>query len=147
MSLILQSISYEDAQAAVAVIIHEAQADKGEDIAVAVVGRNGQLMAFGAMSWVKPISISLAQNKAYTALALQRDTVEYHKRATPPDPANFGDPRICFLAGGILIKDRDHILGAIGVSGRNAFRLEGDESSQKSDDELAREGLVPIGTD
>ncbi len=126
----IKTLDYADARKVVASVIEEASVS-GSPVAVAIIGISDNLIAFGAMDDVLPVSIQLAMNKAHTALALQQDTISLEGK----DPANFTDSRFTCFGGGVLICDRGIIIGAVGVSGRKSRRSGRDTESQ--DHELA----------
>lgn len=110
----------------------------GQPIAVAVVGFDGRLVSFMAMDGVMPVSIQLAQDKAYTAIISQSPTSRWENKEKTEglDISNFNDPRFTAFAGGVLIKDpsTNQIIGAIGVSGRTS----------KEDEAIADHASVPF---
>lgn len=111
----------------------EAAMGKGS-VAVAIVGSDGRLMSFAAMDNVLPVSIQLAQDKAYTAIMGQSDTMKWAIKAQTPaglDGRNFSDARFtCFPGGVIIYSKKAEVVGAIGVSGRSGHE----------DNELAQYG-------
>jgi glc operon protein GlcG len=87
--------------------------------AVAVVDDHGELLAFRRTDACPLTSISIAQNKAYTA-ARQRQASKAVGEASANEGfpmSNFGDPRIVTWGGGIPIEVAGRVVGAIGVSG------------------------------
>ncbi|MBU2525308.1 MAG: heme-binding protein [Bacteroidetes bacterium] len=89
------------------------------NISVAVAGPDGELLAFLRMDGANGASVTISQNKAYTA-ARDRCTTEslgekIRKNAYPI--GNWGDPKITGFGGGLPIVQNGEVIGAIGVSG------------------------------
>lgn len=90
-----------------------------EDIAIVDDGAN--LVAFHRMDHARIGGIDIAQNKAWTSVALQMPTSNLTITAQPGQPS-FGinttnQGRVVILGGGIPLKAGDVIIGGIGVSG------------------------------
>ncbi|GAA4847125.1 heme-binding protein [Paenibacillus vulneris] len=88
---------------------------------IAIVDEGGNLLAFQRMDDAKLGSISIAQDKAWTALALRVPTANLAKAARP-DGESFGinttnHGRVVILGGGVPITWNGKIIGGIGVSG------------------------------
>lgn len=88
---------------------------------MAVVDDGGNLTAFARMENAWLGSIRLAIDKAWTARAFDIPTVELGKMSQPKQPL-FGieatnDGRVIIFGGGIPLKSRYQVIGAIGVSG------------------------------
>ncbi len=105
-------------------IIHEAEVkarELGVPMVIAVTDEGGNLVALHRMDGSLLVSISLAVDKAYTAVALKMPTAELASLSLPGQPlygVNTTDKgRLVVFGGGIPIRDGDHILGGIGVSG------------------------------
>ena len=105
-------------------IVHAARV-KADQIAVpmniAVVDEGNNLVAFARMDGAWLGSIDIAQNKAYTARAFDMETRELAPLAQPGGPL-YGieasnDGKLIVFAGGIPLKSRCRVVGAIGVSG------------------------------
>lgn len=96
-----------------------AQKEKGRPISVAIVDARGDLVAFGRMKGAPFRTCTIAVNKAYSAVYMNRSTQEFGKMLADSgmQAGWFGDGRVTGLPGGVLIKDGDDIAGAIGVSG------------------------------
>lgn len=136
-------ILLEDAMRAIKEVIEAAKKDlgseKGQPVAVAVMGSNFKLIAMAAMDGVMPVSVDLCIKKAYTALAGQRDTIEWEKEErTGLDGRNFADPNWTCFGGGVLVKGHNgKVIGAVGVSGRLSCRPK-DMEIPPQDHELAK---------
>ena len=88
---------------------------------IAVVDAGGNPIALHRMDDALLVSINIAANKAYTAVAVKRPTHELAKVAQPGEPL-FGihttdGCRIVIFGGGFPLKKGDEIVGGIGVSG------------------------------
>ena len=126
----LKSIDLKTAQSIVQNIIEKAYVTRGDSVAVAVVGSDGRLIAFAAMDGVMPVSIKLAQNKAYTALIGKRDT-KYWEYKFGFNNQNFTDEKFTCFCGGVLVEIAEetegqkqketYVVGGIGVSGRKGI--------------------------
>jgi uncharacterized protein GlcG (DUF336 family) len=92
-------------------------------IAVAVVDKEGELIAGARMDGMAPRFFRAAHRKAYTAAVMERDTagvMEFWNRqesAGHRGPHDWNDPMLTTLPGGYLVKHRTRIVGAIGISG------------------------------
>jgi uncharacterized protein GlcG (DUF336 family) len=98
---------------------------KAEEIKVpmviAVVDAGGNLTALQRMDGALLVSLDIAVNKAYTAVATKMATHALAPLAQPGQPL-FGIQtldrgRVVIFGGGFLLKTGDEILGGIGVSG------------------------------
>jgi uncharacterized protein GlcG (DUF336 family) len=98
---------------------------KAEEIAVpmvmAVVDSGGNLTAMQRMDGALLVSIDIAVNKAYSALAIKIPTHELAELAQPGRPLfgihNADGGRIVIFGGGMPLKKGDEVLGGVGVSG------------------------------
>jgi len=93
----------------------------GVPMVIAVVDAGGNPIALQRMDDALLVSINIAANKAYTAVALKMPTHELAKAAQPGEPL-FGihttdGCRIVIFGGGYPLKKGDEIVGGIGVSG------------------------------
>ena len=90
-----------------------------KQIAVAVSGPEGELIAFLRMDEASPAASMIAHNKAYTAACDRKDTRLMGEFMLNNDrPAAFwGDKRITGFGGGVAIRQNNKIVGGIGVSG------------------------------
>jgi uncharacterized protein GlcG (DUF336 family) len=129
-------LTYQQAREAMEAAFAAARADGGRAISIAIVDARGDLVVFGRMDGASVLSISIATNKAYTAAILERDTQDFGQLLADRgfEQEWFGDPRLTPLPGGVIIRDGDHLLGAIGVSGR----------TRETDVALARHALTHL---
>ncbi|MGA2404240.1 MAG: heme-binding protein [Syntrophobacteraceae bacterium] len=93
----------------------------GVPMVIAVVDAGGNPIALQRMDDALLVSINIAANKAYTAVALKMPTHELAKAAQPGEPL-FGihttdGCRIVIFGGGFPLKKGDETAGGIGVSG------------------------------
>ena len=88
---------------------------------VAVVDAGGNLVTLQRMDQALLVSIDIAVNKAYTAVAIKIPTHELAKIAQPEQPLfgihNADGGRIVIFGGGFPLKRNEEIIGGIGVSG------------------------------
>jgi uncharacterized protein GlcG (DUF336 family) len=105
-------------------IVHAARlkADElGVPMNIAVVDEGNNLVAFARMDGAWLGSIDIAKNKAYTARSFDMETGALAPLAQPGGPL-YGieasnDGQLIVFAGGIPLKARGRVVGAIGVSG------------------------------
>ena len=99
------------------VVLEVKKIDK--QVAVAVSGPEGELIAFLRMDGASPAASLIAQNKAYTAARDRKDTRLMGKfmRENDRPPAFWGDMGITGFGGGVTIRQKDKVIGGIGVSG------------------------------
>ncbi len=102
-----------------------AATEKAKDInvpmVIAVVDSGGNLVAQHRMDGALIVSIEIALNKAYTAVAIQVPTHELSKAAQPGQPLfgihNTQGGRIIIFGGGFPLQRDGKMVGGIGVSG------------------------------
>ncbi len=93
----------------------------GQPMNIAVVDAGTNLTAFMRMDGAWLGSIDIAINKAFTAKAFDTSTLELGRNSQPGDQfygihvSNRG--RVMIFAGGVPIKVKGQIVGAVGVSG------------------------------
>ncbi len=104
---------------------------KGYKTAVAVVGRDGHMLAFVRDPLAGPHTVDVSYEKAYAAASFQSPTLEMREM----EPLNFA-PRVMLVGGGVPIDIGGNFYGAIGVSGAPPRKVLGD-----IDDECARAGI------
>ena len=89
----------------VARFLQETESDaRTRGLAVAVVGPEGELIAFGAHARCPPLPRQLAQRKAWSALRFRRPTV-------------FNDPQLLAMPGGEPVIVEGLAIGGVGISG------------------------------
>jgi len=93
----------------------------GVPMVIAVVDAGGNLVAIERMDQALLVSIDIALNKAYTAVAVHIPTHELAPLAQPGGPLfgihNADRGRITIFGGGFPLKQAGILLGGIGVSG------------------------------
>jgi uncharacterized protein GlcG (DUF336 family) len=93
----------------------------GVPMVIAVVDAGGNTIAVQRMDNALLVSINIATNKAYTAVAVKVPTHELAKAAQPGGPLygiNTTDGcRIVIFGGGFPLMRGDELAGGIGVSG------------------------------
>jgi uncharacterized protein GlcG (DUF336 family) len=93
----------------------------GQPMNIAVVDAGTNLTAFARMDGAWLGSIDIAINKAFTAKAFDLSTRELGRNSQPGDQffgihvSNRG--RVMIFAGGIPIKVKGEVVGAVGISG------------------------------
>lgn len=93
----------------------------GVPMVIAVVDQGGNLVAQQRMDDALLVSVDIALNKAYTAVAVKMSTEELAK-VSQPEQMLFGihnadGGRIVIFGGGVPLKQGDQIIGGLGVSG------------------------------
>jgi len=93
----------------------------GVPMVIAVVDPGGNLVAEQRMDQALLVSIDIALNKAYTAVAIKIPTHELAPLSQPGQPLfgihNADGGRIVIFGGGFPLKQGGEIIGGIGVSG------------------------------
>ena len=110
----------------------------GVPMVIAVVDSGGNMIAQERMDDALLASITLAADKAYTAVALKMPTAQAGVVAAPGQPLyginTAGNGRLVIFGGGLPIYEHGCLIGAIGVSG----------GSVDQDILVAQAGLSPI---
>lgn len=88
---------------------------------ISVVDEGGNLIAVHRMDDAWLASVDIAQNKAWTSVALKMPTSDLAE-ATIPKAELYGlnttnNGRIVLFGGGIPLVENDQVIGAVGVSG------------------------------
>ncbi len=105
-------------------LLIEGAARKAEEIGIpmciAVTDESGNLIAFERMNGGKVTSITVAQDKAFTAAAARKATHEYNQACVPGNLV-FGihtsmGGRLCVVGGGLPVAVDGHVVGGIGLS-------------------------------
>ncbi|WP_249869117.1 GlcG/HbpS family heme-binding protein [Oceanobacillus saliphilus] len=100
----------------------EKEAEKiGVQMVISVVDEGGNLIAVHRMDDAWLASIDIAQNKAWTSVALKMPTANLAD-ATVPKAELYGlnttnQGKIVVFGGGIPLVENDKVIGAVGVSG------------------------------
>lgn len=128
----LKKVSHQEAQRMIEAIVRESEKMK-KDVAVAISGPEGELIAFTRMDGAAGAAATIAQNKAYTCARDRKSTREMgefmHSQNRPA--AYWGDMGITGFGGGLPIVVENQVIGGIGVSGL----------SEQEDERLSQLGL------
>lgn len=91
-------------------------------IAIAIVNRQGDLIAFSAHESCFPLPRKIAFRKAYTASLLRRESaiVSEEVKVGKLNLSSLNDPLLLAMPGGIPIIIEGNLVGAVGVSGLTA---------------------------
>jgi uncharacterized protein GlcG (DUF336 family) len=117
--LSIQRLSLEDAH-----LLIEGAKVKAKEInvpmCIAIVDESGNLIAFERMNGGKVTSITIAQDKAFTAGAARKATHEYNAACVPGNLV-FGihtalHGRLCVVGGGLPVSVDGVVVGGIGLS-------------------------------
>lgn len=106
--------------------------EMGYQVGVAVVGRNGNLVAFLRNPLSGPHTIDISQKKAYTSASTRVPTAQLMDRRT----LNFAD-RLIIVQGGLPINLGGYLYGGVGVSG----------ATSEDDEVCAQAGIDAIKED
>jgi len=93
--------------------------DDGFQVTVAVVDRSGVAQVVLRDRFAGPHTVSMAVDKAWTAVSFRTSTAEL-AQATQPGTAQSGirnRPRVTAVAGGLMIESSGSLVGGVGVSG------------------------------
>lgn len=96
--------------------------EMNQNMVIAILDESAHLKSFHRMDHSPLISITLAQNKAYTAIThpwgLSTQEIYRHMQEYPAVLASIGNiPRYIVFGGGYIIKTQHQIIGGLGVSG------------------------------
>lgn len=114
-----KSISNAFAQEMIQAAIKKAQ-HLEIDENIAIVDQGGNLVAFSRMDHAPLLSISIAQNKAYSAVAFKIPTHEWYDMIKDQPSLKLGivhTEKLVIFGGGYPIFDGEILVGGIGVSG------------------------------
>ncbi len=114
--------------------IYDDCAGRGYQVAVAVVARDGGLLAFLRSPLAGPHTIDVSRSKAYTAATFKTATSQLMAQEFMRDI-----PGVLLIGGGLPVNVGGHFYGAVGVSGAPAEKQPGDV-----DEACARTGLEAI---
>jgi uncharacterized protein GlcG (DUF336 family) len=96
-------------------------------VSIFVVDGSGVPLAFVRMDGADISTPDIALAKAYTAVAFSKNTMELvdEMKSNPLDANGLmqvGKGKVIFIGGGVIAKKDGQTLGAIGVSGAEAFQ-------------------------
>lgn len=119
----VNTLTLDGAQRVVAGSIEHATA-LGVAVCVAVADHAGHLLAFARMDGAPLLSVSIAQDKAYTVAAFSGQPTHDWFDAIKDDPALLHGivqtPRLIVFGGGVPVLAGAEPAGAVGVSGGSA---------------------------
>ena len=118
--LSIERLSVEDAD----ILIEGAEREAlriGVPMCIAVVDESGALIAFRRMDGGKILSVTLSQDKAFTAAVSRKSTQAYNEACIPGQLA-FGihtsaGGRFSTVGGGVPVEIDGTVVGGIGISG------------------------------
>ena len=92
----------------------------GVPMCIAITDESGSLIAFERMDGGKITSVTIAQDKAFTASAARKATHEYNDVCVPGS-LTFGihtsmGGRLCVVGGGLPVQTGNEVVGGIGLS-------------------------------
>ena len=131
-----RSIGLSAARCAVDAVLRSV-ADSDRPIAVAVADENGEVVHAMRMDGATAQEMRHAIRKAYTAAFMARDTKGYREQLLEDGRrlADWADPMLTTLTGGVIIRADGQVIGGVGVHGNSAER----------DEALARVGVEAMG--
>ncbi|KEA65019.1 hypothetical protein ADIMK_0721 [Marinobacterium lacunae] len=117
--LTITRLDIEDARLLIAGAANKAR-EIGVPMCIAIVDESGNLIAFERMDGGKITSVTIAQDKAFTAAAARKATHEYNEKCVPGSLV-FGihtalGGRLCVVGGGLPISVDGEVVGGIGLS-------------------------------
>ena len=119
MTLLIKRLSLSDAKHLIDGAKKKAQ-EIGVPMCIAIADESGSLIAFDRMDGGKVTSITIAQDKAFTAAAARKATHEYNEACIPGNLV-FGihtalGGRLCVVGGGLPVAVDGEVVGGIGLS-------------------------------
>lgn len=119
MTLSIKRLSLSDAKHLIDGAKKKAQ-EIGVPMCIAIADESGNLIAFDRMDGGKVTSITIAQDKAFTAAAARKATHEYNEACIPGNlvfgiHTAFGG-RLCVVGGGLPVAVDGEVVGGIGLS-------------------------------
>jgi uncharacterized protein GlcG (DUF336 family) len=132
------NLDYSEARRAIDTVVAEV-ARRGKAAVVVAADSHGELIALARMDGAALSSITIASNKAWTAVRAGKPSFHVGAKARHPelgfDVSFYGDARICGWGGGIPVRKDGKIVGSLAVSGL----------PQEEDMEVAGLGIAAIG--
>jgi uncharacterized protein GlcG (DUF336 family) len=137
----METLTLEGAQKLVAGAVAKANADFHRPICVSVCDESGFLVAFARMEGAPLRSITISQNKAFTAVRMGMPTDKFLARIQQEhwEASYFGEHLVPLPGGNLLKAANGKVLGAIGVSG---LAVNEDQSITEALTELANSGKL-----
>lgn len=107
----------ETAQNAAAAALKACRAE-GYQVAVAIVDRSGTLQALIRDRFAGPHTVTIATDKAWTAVTLRQNTLDIARISETGEMSGLRQfPRIVAVGGGMMVEAGGALVGGIGVSG------------------------------
>lgn len=132
------NLDYEEARRAIDAIVAEVSR-RGKAAVVAVADSRGELIALARMDGASLASITIAGNKAFTAVRAGKPSFDVGAKVRHQeqgfDISYYGDPRFCGWGGGVPVKKDGRLVGSVAVSGL----------PQEEDMEVVLLGIAAIG--
>jgi glc operon protein GlcG len=125
-----------EAQRAIDAMVKEAEKDK-QPMSIAVADSYGELIACFRMDGSPPRVLRHSIRKAYTSGLMHRGTLEFKAQFKERDSSldEWGDQRLTTLQGGMPVRHKGEVVGAVGVGGNSTER----------DTEICRIAIAAIG--
>lgn len=132
---LIAKVSADEALRLVSKAVEEAE-KINKNIAIAVVGPEGELISFLRMDGANAASSQIAQSKAYTSARDCKSTKAQGEfmRDAKREQGYWTDTRITGFGGGLPIIQNGKVIGAIGVSGL----------SEEEDERVANEAIESV---
>lgn len=111
----IKRLSHDDALKLIEGARNKAR-DIGVPMCIAVTDESGNLIAFLRMDGGKISSVTIAQEKAYTAAAARKATHEYNEACVPGNLVYGIHSSLCVVGGGYPVVVGSEVVGGIGVS-------------------------------
>jgi glc operon protein GlcG len=132
------NLDYAEARRAIDAVVDEVL-KRGKAAVVVVADSHGELIALARMDGAALSSITIASNKAFTAVRAGKPTFDVGAKVRDAkegfDISYYGDPRFCGWGGGVPVKKDGRIVGSVAVSGL----------PQEEDMEVVQLGIAAIG--
>ena len=137
----METLTFECVQKVVAGAVAKANADFQRPICVSVCDESGFLLAFARMEGAPLRSITISQNKAFTAVRMGMPTDKFLARIQQEhwEASYFGEHLVPLPGGNLFKASNGKVLGAIGVSG---LAVNEDQSITEALTEMANSGKL-----
>jgi uncharacterized protein GlcG (DUF336 family) len=91
---------------------------EGYQVAVSIVDRSGILQAFIRDRFAGPHTVTIATDKAWTAITLRQNTLDVARISETGEMSGLRQfQRVVAVGGGLMVESGGAIVGGIGVSG------------------------------
>lgn len=112
------TMGLDDAELAASEVLDRVR-DADGPVAVAIADDTGDIVHLVRQDGASAVDVQNAERKAYTAAFIGRDTWAYRQQITADGRtvADWSDPKITTLHGGVTVRRQSQVVGAIGVSG------------------------------